>query len=76
VLQSHLEGGTKQSQEAEGGRDLGRRGKAEGRGETVSSIGIDRREAQMAREIKRKMQQCGVGGGGKPLESPRHQGCE
>jgi hypothetical protein len=36
----------------------------------------DRRESQRARRMNGNMQQCVVGGLGKPLESHRDLGCE
>jgi hypothetical protein len=64
MLQSHLEVGTKYSTEAEGGRNLGGRTEAEGKRRAGSGMGEDRREAQKARGINKKMQQCGVRGAG------------
>ena len=45
-LQSHLEGITKFSQEAEGGRDLGRRGEGRGKGGQTEVGGRQRRSPE------------------------------
>ena len=53
MLQSHLEGITKFLQEAEGGRDLGRRGEERGKGGGRLRLGGDRGEAQRVRIMDR-----------------------
>jgi len=58
MLKSHLEGGTKQSWETEGGRGGGERGSRIKYGEGY--VG----EAQMARRMSGNMQLPGLEGGG------------
>jgi hypothetical protein len=66
MLKSYLEGGTKQSWEAEEGR-----GEEEERRRAGSGMRGDRREAQRARRMNRNIQLPGMGVGGKPLVIPR-----
>jgi hypothetical protein len=56
MLQSHLEGGTKLSQDAEGGRYEGGRGETDRKSGTGSGMGWDRREAQRTKRMNRNMQ--------------------
>jgi hypothetical protein len=67
-LQSHLEGITKFSQEAEGGRDLGRRGEGRGKGGQTEVGGRQRRSPE-GQKNGQKYDPVGDGGQGKPLES-------
>jgi hypothetical protein len=65
-------GRQKQSQEAEGGRDLGGREEGEGKGNHDQVLGEgNRRESLRAGKINGNMQPQGVGGKGIPPECTR-----
>jgi hypothetical protein len=52
MLQSHLQGGTKHSWEAAGGRRLGRRGEGKGKGGTGLGMWGDMRESLRTTNMK------------------------
>jgi hypothetical protein len=59
MFQCHLEGGSKYSLEAEGGKDLDRRGEEEGTG---SGIGEEQKRSPEGQENEWKYATSGVGG--------------
>jgi hypothetical protein len=77
MLQCHLEGGTKSSQETEGEKDLGGGEEREGERGTGSGMRRGRREVQRDKRMNRICSngEWRLGEGVQPLESTRGQGC-